>query len=94
MNKLPQQLFNNKLIVKPLPKQDETINGIVIAASVNAKLLEGEVLATCETLKDSNGDVVIKVGEVVLYPEGVGVGQIFNNQECLWIAAHEIWAVV
>lgn len=94
MSVYPQKLFNNKIIVKELPRKEEEINGIVIAASTNAELLEGEVMATCETLKDLNGDIAVNVGDIVLFPKGVGVPQIFGSTSCLWIAAHEIWAIV
>ena len=94
MSIYPQKLFNNKIIVKELPRKDQEINGIIIDSAVNAELLEGEVMATCETLKDLNGDIAVNVGDTVLFPKGVGVPQLFGSTPCLWIAAHEIWAIV
>jgi len=87
MQKLPTEVLNLRLIVEPLPRKEQEINGIIIAASANADLSEGLVVA-CDSATN------VKVGETVLYPSGSGVGQVFNNKSCLWIHVNDVWAVV
>ena len=86
---IPQGL---KLIVRPLPKKEETMDSGIVAA-VMADLSEGEVVFTGHLL---NG--VISVGDVVLYPTKRGVTQWINKEPLLWLDAEpsreEVWGVI
>lgn len=90
---LPVIPVGNKLLVEPLPKKEEKINNIVIAESVNANLLEGKVAAVSKQIKD-----LYKVGDVVLYVEGKGVGQPIAGKYYVWLDAdvnkEEIYGIV
>lgn len=88
MKNFPDRLNGNWLIVKPLPKEEETVNGIVIAASVNADLTEAEVKMRSENIKDA-----VSVGEKVLFPSTMGLGQIVGGEVYLWLEIHQIWAI-
>jgi len=89
MRLVPTRLFNGRLIVEPLKKKEETINGVIVAESVNAELSEGVVVAVADNIKD-----VLSVGENVLYPTASGSGQWFNNKACIWLTIADVWGVV
>jgi len=89
----------NKIIVHPLPKKEEQLaSGILVAASVNAELLEGEIVAVSpQVANDWDGSSLYKVGDIVLYNARKGVGQILNGQPYLWLDTQphleEIWGI-
>ncbi len=92
-HKIPVTPVGNKLIVHPLPKQEEELaSGIIVSAAANAELLEGEIVAVSPQIKD-----LYQVGQIVLYPNRKGVGQIFNGKPYLWLDAEtnlqEIWGI-
>lgn len=88
MKNFPDRLNGNWLIVKPLPKEEETINGIIIAQSVNADLAEGIVEMRSDFIKDA-----VSVGEKVIFPSKSGLGQIVNGEAYLWLELHQVWAM-
>jgi co-chaperonin GroES (HSP10) len=87
MNKLPSVVLNSRLIVEPLQREDQKVGEIFIPGSANAELSEGKVVLV-------DNAISIKVGEVVLYPTGSGVGQVFNNKPCVWLSINDIWAII
>ena len=96
---IPVLPVGNKIIVHPLPKKEQQLaSGIVVATSVNAELLEGEVVAVSpQVAKDSEGNNLYKIGDIVLYNARKGVGQFFNGQAYLWLDTQphleEIWGI-
>ena len=92
-HEIPVTPVGSKVIVYPLPKKEEELaSGIIVAASANAELLEGEVVAVSPKL---NG--LYSIGDVILYAARKGVGQVFNGKPYLWLDAEthlgEIWGI-
>lgn len=90
---IPVKPVGTKIIVSPLPKKEETLaSGIVVAASVNAELLEGEVVEVSEDVSS-----LYKIGDIVLYAARKGVGQIFDSKPYLWLNTNpvleEVWGI-
>ncbi len=88
MKQFPDRLNGKWLIVKPLKKEEETFNGLIIPESANADLSTGEVKMRSELLKD-----FVKPGEIAIYPSKVGLGQIVNGEAYLWLEEHQVWAI-
>lgn len=83
------QPVGDKVLVFPLPKVEEKLDsGIIQAASVNAELSEGKVVAVSSELSK-----FYKVDDIVLFPAKSGVGQILEGKAHLWIRNDEIWGV-
>ena len=94
-HKIQVQPVGNKIIVYPLPKKEEELaSGIVVATSVNAELLEGEIVAVFPQIQSD----LYKVGDVVLYNARKGVGQFMNGKPYLWLDTQthleEVWGIV
>ena len=81
-----------KLLVLPLPKEENTFEAGIIA--VDFALDKGEVLEVPEYLKN-----IYKKGDVVLYPATTGTTYFYNKSHCLFLNGQEypqgdIWAIV
>lgn len=90
---IPDALFNGRLIVKPRAKREEKSGSVVIPGIANSNLEEGIVLKVASDINSQiqEGDPTIEIGDVVLYPEKVGIGQFFNGDPCLWLKKEDIW---
>jgi co-chaperonin GroES (HSP10) len=85
--------FGSKLIVLPIERENfKTKSNIEI---VQTELKEGEVKAVSA---EYNG--ILKKGSRVLFPKGAGIGEFYNNEECVWIDARpvneggDVWAII
>lgn len=64
--------LGNKVLVKPLPKQEKTTGGLIIPNNVQKDLEEAEVIII------STGVINIKAGNKVLYSTRTGIS-IFHE---------------
>lgn len=83
-----------KLLVRPLPKEDEVLDsGIIMPGVANANLMRGEVVAVSSQIKE-----LYKIGDVVLYPEKKGTAQVINQVAHLWLDTepnlNEVWGII
>jgi len=68
-----------KLIVHPIEKETfKTESGLEI---VQLDLQEGEVMEVSDELKE-----IYKVGDIVLYPKGAGLGIMYQKKSCLFLS--------
>lgn len=76
------------MIVLPIEKKEEQVGSIIIPGTVNMNLLYAKIIAvsTDETHQ-------YKVGDVVIHPEGSGVGHMVGGKTYLFLQFQEIWAV-
>lgn len=81
------RLLGNRLLVKPLSKEEETVGSLIIPGTANADLQRGEIVAVSDELTH------FKPGEIVLYPQGCGTGHMISGTSYLWLQATEIWAI-
>ncbi len=64
------QPLGDRILVKPLAKEEVTRGGIVLPDTVKEKPQEGEVIAVGTGKRSDKGEVIpmdVKVGDVVLY---------------------------
>lgn len=93
MHSIPVKPVGNKVLISPLPKEEEELNsGIIIPESVNAELREGLIVEVSDSVKD-----LYEIGQTVLYYYGKGVGQVFNGKAYLWLNTEphleEVWGI-
>lgn len=86
MSKMPDQLMGGRIIVKVLPSKEEKIDSLIIPATVNATLSEGLVV-----MVDPQISEFVKVGNILIFPTGSGVGQYIGNDPHLWLEIRDIW---
>lgn len=88
--------LGDKIVVKPLAKQDMTKGGIYIPETVKEKPQEGEVLAV-GTGKYVDGKLVpldVKVGDRVLFSKYGGDEVKIEDQELKIIAESDILGIL
>ncbi|MCL2149429.1 MAG: co-chaperone GroES [Dehalococcoidia bacterium] len=64
------QPLADRVLVKPLAKEEVSPGGIVLPDTVKEKPLEGEVIAVGSGKRTDKGEVIamdVKVGDIVLY---------------------------
>lgn len=83
---MPDKLLGGRIIVKILEAKEEISEGVIIPKTANAALMEGLVV-----LADPDIEKYIKVGNIVIFPAGEGVGQFINNKPHLWLDANRVW---
>ena len=87
MKNFPIRLTGNRILVEPLPKEEEEYNGIIIPTSANADLSTGRVVMLSGALED-----VVKKGEIAIYPSKSGLGQVVGNKGYIWLEIEQVWA--
>ena len=87
--KFPLQPEDNRIIIRPLPEQEQkTKQGIYIPAN-NKSMPKGEVMAVSNEYTGR-----AKVGDVVIYTENSGFPCVANGRACVIVYKHDILAVV
>jgi co-chaperonin GroES (HSP10) len=83
----------NKVLILPLKKEEEKINGIIHAESTYANLGHGKVVEVSPQLSH-----LYPVGSTVLYNAKAGIGQHYEGALHLWLFHRDvdgdIWGTV
>jgi co-chaperonin GroES (HSP10) len=88
MKLVPSKALNDRLLVLPYPKEEETLeSGVIVAESVG-QLLKAKVILVSDQVKSINQD------EVVIFPEGAGIGQYYDGKYHLWLTEAQVIAIV
>ncbi len=82
----------DRVLVKPLPAEEKTVNGIIIPDSAKEKPAKGEVLAVGTGTKDE--DMVLKVGDTVLYGKYAGTEVEHEGQKYLIMRQSDVLATL
>ena len=86
------QPLADRVLIKPAPAEEKTIGGIIIPDTATEKPFKGEVMAVGQGTKDE--EMVLKVGDVVLYGKYSGTEIEVENEKYLIIRQSEVLAVV
>ena len=78
-----------KLLVKPLPKQEEKFGSLVIPGTANAELEEAEIIEVSTDIES-----IFKKGEHILYASSAGVSQMIDKITYKWLIPDQVWAIV
>jgi chaperonin GroES len=89
--------LGDRVVVKPLPREEMTKSGIVLPDTVKEKPQEGEVLAAGpgKMLEDGTREAMdVKVGDKVLYAKYAGTEFKVEDQDLLIVSQKDILAIV
>jgi len=89
------QPLGDRVVVKPLPKEDVTKGGIVLPDTVKEKPQEGKVLAVGPGKLTDDGKRIamdVKVGDVVIYAKYGGTEIKENGDELIILRESDILA--
>ena len=82
----------DRVLVKPAVAEEKTIGGIIIPDTAKEKPLKGEVIAVGNGTKDE--DMVVKVGDTVLYGKYAGTELEFDGVSYLIMRQSDILAII
>ena len=89
--------LSDRVVVKPLPREEVTKSGIVLPDTVKEKPQEGKLLAVGpgRVLDDGRREQIdLKPGDKVLYAKYAGTEFKLEGEELLIISGKDILAVV
>lgn len=89
--------LGDRVVIKPLEREETTSSGIVIPDTAKEKPQEGEVVAVGEGRLLENGQKVdpsVKVGDVVVYAKYAGTELKRRDEEYLIVSEKDILAVL
>jgi len=89
------QPLADRLVVKPIEREEVTKGGIVLPDTVKEKPQEGEVLAVGPGRRSEEGKAIpmdIKVGDVVLYAKYGGTEVKVDDEELMILRESDILA--
>ena len=89
--------LGDRVVVKPLPREEMTKSGIVLPDTVKEKPMEGEVLAAGpgKILEDGTREAMdVKVGDKVLYAKYAGTEFKVEGDDLLIVSQKDILAIV
>lgn len=86
------QLLEDRVILKPYPKDDLTEGGIIIPETAKGRPMKGKVLhvGTGQTIRDGDKagqfvPMVVQVGDEVLYEEDAGMDMTVEGENVLML---------
>ena len=82
----------DRVLVLPAKAETKTVSGIIIPDTVKEKPLEGEVVAVVHGTKDE--EMVLKVGDHVLYGKYAGTEIEYNGEKYLIMRQSDVLAVL
>ena len=89
------QPLGDRVVVKPLPKEEVTKGGIVLPDTVKEKPQEGEVIAVGPGKLTEDGNRVameVKKGDIVLYAKYAGTDIKEDGEELIILRESDILA--
>lgn len=89
------QPLGDRVLVKPMEKEEVTRGGIVLPDTAKEKPQEGEVLAVGPGKRDDNGKHVpmdVGVGDIILYAKYGGTEIKYEGQDLMILRESDILA--
>jgi chaperonin GroES len=88
--------LSDRVVVKPLPREEVTKSGIVLPDTVKEKPQEGEIIAAGPGRLDDGErqPMDVKVGDKVLYAKYAGTEFKLDDDEVLILSEKDILAVL
>jgi chaperonin GroES len=89
------QPMGDRILVKPLAKEEVTRGGIVLPDTVKEKPQEGEVIAVGAGKRSEKGELIpmdLKVGDIVLYAKYGGTEIKLEGEEYMILRESDVLA--
>ena len=87
----------DRVVVRPLEREEMTKSGIVLSDTVREKPMRGTVVAAGDGRRDDDGKRIpldVSVGDEVLFAKYAGTDFKFEDEEFLILAEKDVLAVV
>lgn len=86
----------DRLVVRPLEREEKTVSGIVLPDSAKEKPQEGEIIAAGPGRYEDGKRVAldVKVGDKVIYSKYAGTEVKVDNEELLILRESDILAII
>jgi chaperonin GroES len=87
----------DRVVIKPLGREETTKSGIVIPDTAKEKPQRGMIIAVGEGRRDDDGDRIpldVKVGDEVLFAKYSGTEFKLDDEDLLILAEKDILAVI
>jgi chaperonin GroES len=95
------QLLEDRVIVKPFPKEDVTAGGIIIPETAKERPERGTVLFVGEGQTLRSGErageripLSVKVGDIVLYEKDAGMDMQIEEDTCIMMLETSVIAIL
>ena len=82
----------DRVLIKPAAAEEKTVSGIIIPDTAKEKPLKGEMVAVGNGTKDE--EMVVKVGDNVLYGKYAGTEVEFDNEKYLIMRQSDVLAII
>ncbi len=82
----------DRVLIKPAAAEEKTVSGIIIPDTAKEKPLKGEIVAVGNGTKDE--EMVVKVGDNVLYGKYAGTEVEFDNEKYLIMRQSDVLAII
>ena len=86
------QPLADRVLIEPAAAEEKTIGGIIIPDTAKEKPLQGKVIAVGNGTKDE--EMVLKVGDTVLYGKYAGTELEFEGQKFLVMRQSDVVAIL
>ena len=89
--------LGDRVVVKPLGREETTKSGIVLPDTAKEKPQRGTIIAAGEGRRDDDGDRIaldVKVGDQVLFAKYAGTEFKLDDEDLLILAEKDILAVI
>lgn len=89
--------LGDRVVVKPLSREETTKSGIVLPDTAKEKPQRGTIIAVGEGRRDDDGDRIpmdVKVGDQVLFAKYAGTEFKLDDEELLILSEKDILAIV
>ncbi len=89
--------LGDRLLIKPMERQEMTSSGLVLPDTAKEKPMEGEVMAAGPGGRNNKGERVsldVQVGDTVLFAKYAGTEYKSDGSEYLIIAERDVLAVI
>jgi len=89
--------LGDRIVVKPVEREDKTKGGIILPDTAKEKPQEGKVLAVGPGKLNEQGKrntIDIKVGDIVLYPRYGGTEYKLDDEELMILRESDVLGVI
>lgn len=86
--------LGERIVVKMIEVEEKTVSGIVLPSSAKEKPQVAEVVAVSDSLKDSDKNIKLNVGDKVIYSKYSGTDVKLENEEYIIVKVEDVLAIV
>ncbi len=86
--------LGERIVVKMMEVEEKTVSGIVLPSSAKEKPQVAEVVAVSDSLKDSDKNINLNVGDKVIYSKYSGTEVKLENEEYIVVKIEDVLAIV